>query len=524
MFETSVLNAIGKLASWADRTDSGDGSDITFPFEKKAWDFVCCEPGNCLGPKCAEFRNCFYWRARAQWEDADIIVANHALFFTNLKMLMEEDGDFSLLPSYGAVVFDEAHAMENDAAKYLGLHMTKTGFDFFIRKLYDPNTGRGFLLKGIPNEIELRELVSKIISLASSFFGNLSGLLATQKTDTFRMMKPGTIQDVVSEDLSALVAGIKKIKEANSDEDYCQELMSYAMKLEYYVNAFDGFSNMKFEDHVYWIEKQRGNTEKIELFAAPLNVKDILKNNIFNGDIPVILVGATLSINHSLEYFRGRTGYDNGNELILDTVFDHKGQMKLYISKMVPHPEEEKYSETLCSEIKKYIELTHGKAFVLFTSYELLRECASHLKDFFVGKGIRLLVQGEELNRTKMLREFRTDIDSVIFGASSFWTGVDVPGTALSNVIITKLPFLVPSHPLIAARSDLIEGEGKNSFLLYHVPEAVLRLKQGVGRLIRSKTDSGIVVILDRRILTKSYGKIFLNALPECEIKIIPEK
>ncbi|MCX6984340.1 MAG: ATP-dependent DNA helicase, partial [Lentisphaerae bacterium] len=308
--------------------------------------------------------------------------------------------------------------------------------------------------------------------------------------------------------------------EGEEDDDLKQELNSMLQRCEYYRLAISDFVAMRLEDHVYWIERSTRNDMSIQLYAAPLNVNEVLQELLFKKEKPVIVTSATLSVAGKLEYYTRRIGFTNGGELVLDTPFDFESQVKIYISKQMPLPDEEGYLDAACDEIENYIRLTHGKAFVLFTSYDTMKKTGEKLRFFFENIGVTLLIQGEGKSRTAMLNEFKQDVNSVIFGVASFWMGVDVPGEALSNVIITKLPFAVPSHPLVQARTEKLEKEGGRSFMDYQLPEAVLRFRQGVGRLIRKKTDKGIIVILDRRVISKRYGKIFLDSIPKCPVEV----
>ena len=239
----------------------------------------------------------------------------------------------------------------------------------------------------------------------------------------------------------------------------------------------------------------------------------LLQEILFNGDIPVMLCSATLTVRNSFDYFVSRTGFTGGAAVRLDSPFS-PNQARVIIPKNLRDPNDEDYLSSLVQNIRTHVELTSGKAFVLFTSYQALRYCADMLKDEFYDRDWRLLVQGGELSRNRMLEEFRNDINSVLFGTDSFWTGVDVPGESLSNVILTRLPFASPGHPLIAARLEKITASGKNSFAHYTLPEAVLKFRQGAGRLIRSRSDTGYIVILDPRIISKGYGRTFLDSIP----------
>lgn len=514
LFEEYVQSGLKKIIRWVSESGQGDRGLADFPIEPSVWYHIACEAGNCSGSKCNFFKDCFYWKVRKEWGDSNIVVTNHALLFTSCKM--EEQYEYSLLPNPCAVIFDEAHTLENEAAEWLGLHLSKNGIELFLNKLFDEEKSKGIFFKKGGVNLEIRGQIRRIRELNNVFFKGISSLLDNQKDDTIRFQNPGSLQDIMSEEFRKLAKTIIKASEIEDDENSKQELNSYAKKTESLADAFYDFCNMTLDKHVYWSERNEKNRQ-IELYAAPLNVNEILSENFFSNSYPIILASATLSVKKELDYFANRVGFKNGDKIILDTVFDYKKQMKLCISKKVPHHKSEDYIFILCEEIKKYIEKTHGKAFVLFTNYSNLRACAENLKPFFDEKQIKLLVHGEESNRTKMIEEFRKDINSVIFGTASFWSGVDVPGESLSNVIIVKLPFLVPSYPLVQARSEVIEKEGGNSFSDYQVPEAILRFRQGVGRLIRTKSDKGIVVVLDSRIITKSYGRAFLESIPECE-------
>ena len=517
---SSLIPQVENISLMVETLKEGTKSELDFDIDNRVWGGVCCEIGNCVGPKCSFYRSCFYWKARRSWERADIIVANHALLFTDLKIKSFEDLEASLLPPYGAVIFDEAHLLEDCAANHLGLRVSDVGFRVLLNKLFDPEKAKGILMRAGSQSMELRGLVSDVHDAAEKFFAAVRDVMDSNRKDELRVLKPGIAQDSISGPMGKLTMALKDYLETEKDDDTKQEVSSLLQRCEGVHSEIYDFLTMDRESHVYWIEKRGRDREYVILNAAPLNINKLLQDLMFSKDFPVVLTSATLSVSGDLDYYRERIGFMNGPEKILNSPFDYERQVRMYLTRNIPMPKEDGYSEAICHNIKHFIEATHGKAFVLFTSYAMMQDIAETLRPFFSEHDINLHVQGEGQSRTAMLREFKKDIHSVIFGTSSFWMGVDVPGEALSNVIITKLPFAVPTHPLIQARSEDLQKNGKSSFMHYQLPEAILKLKQGVGRLIRSRTDSGIIVILDSRVLTKRYGNMFIKSLPKCQMTV----
>ena len=500
---------VDRLGRWVERTGDGERDSIDFQIDPATWNLVCCDGVSCMGPKCPFYRSCFYYRARQEWESADIVVANHALFFTDLGMRCASESAGALLPNYGAVLLDEAHTLENNAAEYLGLHLSRLGLIATLNRLYHHESSRGLLMRrGAPPE--LRGLVAETRDEAYGFFTPYENLLRDRNENALEIRDSSRFPDRLSPKLAELHSRLSAYLEEEEDASFRAELEAQLTRCREFVNGIEEFTRRTLPDAVYYAEEERGS---VNLHAAPLNVAELLGEILFNRDFPVILCSATLTVRRSFDYFVRRTGFTNGPTLLLDSPFG-PDQAKLYVPRRMPDPRDEEYLPVLIEEILRFVEKTDGKAFVLFTSYQTLRRCAEALREPFRRKGWTLLVQGEALNRSTLLREFRNDINSVLFGTDSFWTGVDVPGEALSNVIVTKLPFAVPSHPVTAARMARIEAAGKSSFSEYSLPEAVLKFRQGVGRLIRSRTHRRIGGVLDRRLVGKNYGRLFLDSIP----------
>jgi ATP-dependent DNA helicase DinG len=512
------IDQLVTLRMWSNRTTDGSRADLDFRPMPSVWEAVQSEDGNCLGRECPRHGECFFYKARRRMRAANVLVVNHALFVTDLAL--RGDG-FGLLPDYQVAILDEAHTLEAVAGEHLGVQLSNIGIDYSLARLYNARSGKGVLAGHRRNLGEAIQQAQKTREVAEDFFNRAASWFHNQPAGyNGRLRQPLGWSEHFCEELRRLAGAIDRgARTVEKPEDRI-ELTAAEERCRSMADQVAGWIRQSAEDAVYWIEVEQKSRLRVRLAAAPLDVGPSLRNLLFTEVDTCVLTSATLCIGSPprFDFFQSRIGLTVAETLALGSPFDYGNQVTIHLPRNLPDPSDQpgEFEQEAIRAVAHYLERTHGKAFVLFTSYKMLEAATRALTPWLARRNIALLSQSDGMPRSKMVDAFKADVDSVIFGVDSFWQGVDVPGEALSNVIITRLPFSVPSHPLLEARLEDIRRRGGNPFVDYQVPEAVIKLKQGFGRLIRTKSDRGIVVILDPRVLTKPYGRTFLKSLPEC--------
>ena len=489
LFSSRELRRFQAILDWAQETETGDRAELgSVGDDSELWTRMDARRERCLGTKCKDYERCFLTLMRQKAMEADIVVVNHHLFFADLAIRKSDVA--AILPDYSAVIFDEAHDLEDVATEYFGFHVSNYRLAEFIH--------------------DARKLEADVdgVSGASERFFNGFALLREGRHSVGRL-----------DGIDSLIGTLQEARHSiKQKKDFSGEYETLARRAGELQSELEVFRSGDLENYVSWIERRdRG----IFLEACPIDVSGMLAERLFTRVPTCVLTSATLTVGDSFDYVRARVGFNEGRELSLATEFNVRKQALLYIPRTMPDYRHPSYLDRAAEEIRAILRASHGRAFVLFTSY---RQMETMFEILSRDLPYPCMVQGKAGGKSRLLEEFKMTPNAVLFATASFWQGVDVKGEALSAVIVDKLPFQVPTDPLVAARSARIQREGGNPFAQYHVPKAILRLKQGFGRLLRSTTDRGILAVLDNRISTKSYGRLFMESLPDYEVTDSIEK
>ncbi|HOZ45341.1 MAG TPA: helicase C-terminal domain-containing protein [Candidatus Hydrogenedentes bacterium] len=567
-----AADMVRALGEWAEKTEDGSKSDLPFVPRRDVWEQVCSEVDTCVGMRCAQAKKCFVMRARRAVAKADLVVTNHHLLFSDVAV-KKETGDFTslaVLPAYKRVVLDEAHSIEDSATEYFGVQATRLGALALLGRFVRTEGGkeRGLvpfiLVKIAKDSQEVRikdyEEIHNLVyneflpaleaarEAVEAAFGAVRDATAAECRQVGRDVKWRLTPDVLASAALRAVHGtfvLPAVGELTRCAEFCvklrallekvppnagetespvvvemAQLAGYGSRLAHLASVLAEATSDTLEPKtVRWIEISAYNPKIVRLARCPLEVGEALAEWVYAKLSTVILTSATLTVRNDFGYFRSRTGLDRLPEgrietLVLETPFDFQKQAILCVPKDLPAPDAPEFLDACVEAVRRVLAITKGHAFVLFTSFYAMDFTHERLESELRDVGIAALKQGTA-SRTQLLDRFRRDASSVLFATDSFWEGVDVAGDALQCVILPKLPFRVPTEPVLQARAEAIEAAGGNAFMMYTVPQAVIKFRQGFGRLIRRTTDRGAIVVLDQRVLTRYYGRTFLESLPK---------
>ncbi len=512
------------IEDWAYRTTDGTRSTLPQLPREQVWEHAQSDAGNCLGRRCPNHDACFYQAARRRMENGDLLVCNHALFFSDLALRRIGRG---FLPDYQHVILDEAHAIEEVACEHFGARLSESRVAHLLRTLHDSRQHRGGLWTvrvqdGGEGTIQQAILaVDRCREASEAFFGDL-WRWHQSAGGAGRVREAGIVGNPLTPALSELAALLALVRERASSDGDAAEVNAWQQRTADMAAAAEALVAQSLSGCVYWVEaggrrKAHGGARPdVALVSAAVDVGPVLRENLFGREVSVVMTSATLSTRPGdFRHTAVALGCDDPTTLQVGSPFDYPNLVELYLDVSMPEPSSPAYVESLADRVLRHVGETDGGAFVLFTSIDTMHRVAELASHELVSRGHPLHVQGLGVPNRLLIERFRQDERSVLFGVSSFWQGIDVRGRALRNVIITRLPFEVPDLPLVQARQELVQSRGGNAFMDDQLPRAILRFKQGFGRLVRSATDSGRVVVLDPRIATKRYGRLFLDALPE---------
>ena len=568
MVDDDEVGSIDDILEWAKVTEDGSLSDLSFTPPDSVWEKVSAESDSCLRARCPYYSRCFFYKSRREIASSQLLIVNHHLLFSDLAIKSaSESSEAGILPPFKRVIFDEAHHLNDAATSHFGMRATKFGILRVIRRLKRKGKGgqgKGLIYytaalatklvklyrKGVVNDLlrKVEELLSTKVDTLDQYVGDSFDALYTFCL-TVAQEKEGGKEEInlrITEDIikregwenvdkkfSILRIRLKELHEEikaitdilidyeveNDIAKLIVEFKGVSNKLDYYSDVISTFLSREDDGFVRWVEGRMGRGGILSgLGLSPLDISSTLKERLYSKCKTVVMTSATLAVNNNFGFLKSGLGLEDEqrvDELILPSPFNYEEQLLLAIPDDIPEPGNVGYAEAISELIRDAVKASKGNALILFTSYTLLETVYRKIHEELEDEGILALKQGA-FPRAKLLDKFRIEDNSVLFATDSFWEGVDVPGDALKLVIITRLPFRVPTEPIIEARVEYMENQGLNSFMDYSVPVAVLKFKQGFGRLIRTKTDKGAVLVLDKRLISKFYGKFFLNSLPKC--------
>lgn len=559
LFSSESKEQLEHILKWGNKTETGDKSELPFEVNSDIWELVQSTTELCIGKKCPHRKQCFYMRTRREKIDANVLIANHHLFFADLNVRANTDFDseYLILPKYDMVIFDEAHNIESVARSYFSMEISKFSFNRLVNRIFSKSNKRkqkpalnrleesvdranlenpgiyDLTLENIKDSIQVLQIVAEeyFEELRKVFDnGNENGV--KKVLTSYEMKKSNFLENSreKKEKFQNLLKDFMNLLEAflnllDGEKDKNPDIINFKNHINIYKAFIDSFlfiNNLSEEEYIYWIDINAKRTNVV-LTATPLNIAKKLNTSLFENINRLVFASATLTADRNFNYFKKSIGLleEECIEEIIDSPFNYDEQMKVYIPTNIQDSDKlDLFYEDAANFILSILLKTQGKAFILFTSYTMLNQVYYSIKNELLENNFEIFLHGEK-PRSQLITEFKKAINPILFGTTSFWEGVDVQGDNLSNVIIVKLPFLVPTDPIVSAISKKIEEEGGNSFFDYQLPEALIKFKQGIGRLIRNKTDKGNIFILDNRMIKKNYGVSFINAIPTKKLKIL---
>ena len=516
LFPTAEHAELQRLADWAKESRDGLLHELHPPPSPDVWEAVNADSSACSRKHC-DSEHCFYQRARARLRHAQVIIVNHSLLFTHLNAggAAEKGGIRGVLFPDDFVVVDEAQTVPEVATEHFGLRLSSYGTDRLLKYLWNPQKKRGLLHRlGGPRE---KQLVADALDAATQFFDFLRERWL-DKQPVVRLREEGFAEPWLDAPLLALIKVVGTLADRLDEGQDRDELLEQRARLTTWRTGLKQFLGLDAGDHVHWLERTGRRGQIVTLRTAPVDVAPYLREQLLQRQTSVVFTSATLAVGGQIEPFQQRIGAEQARAVVVASPFDYERHLRVYVAADMPLPSPADARLALAALID-YLDFctlrVPGGSLVLFTSHQDMRQCAEALAPVFQQRRRPFFLQGVDGSRTELTRRMRSAGNAILFGTDSFWTGVDVPGAALSQVIITRLPFDVPTHPVAEARSEWIRERGGSPFNELTLPDALVKFRQGIGRLIRTQTDRGLVTILDSRVLLKAYGAQFLDCLPK---------